>query len=233
MNHPVNSSLSRHYTFLIALQLQDQSRRPTANVKYERASRFFITFPLWFSNHSNRYSSIHHSLSLSLSPFVLAHFDARTNDTSVDNFSIRTVVESSLSHRTGKIKNLRSKSERNARRFDFPLFIHGNESWFPRLSELVRQLIVFYRNVYSYVTWRANAEQHDCGEQTKRGDLSRWPCSGQISTTYSVVKELTVRYNLVISDHFHEEEETVKRGRITWSTSIPSRFPPRLSSANE
>lgn len=149
---------------------------------------------------------------------------------SVDNFSIRTVVESSLSYGENY---LRSKSERNAGRFDFPLFIHGNESWFPRLSELVRQLIVFYRNVYSYVTWRANAEQRDCGEQTKRGDLSQWPCSGQISTAYSVVKELTVRYNLVISDHFHEEEEIVKRGRITWSTSIPSRFPPRLSSANE
>lgn len=77
---------------------------------------------------------------------------------------------------------------------------------------------------------RANAEQRDCGEQTKRRDLCRWPCSGQISTVYSIVKELTVRYNLVISDHFHEEEETVKRGRITWSASIPSRFPPRLFS---
>lgn len=132
----------------------------------------------------------------------------------------------------------RSKEERKKLetiRFFSNSFIRGNESRFPRLSRLTRATTYRLLSKRLFLRNRAskratNAEQRDCGEQTKRRDLSRWPCSGQISTAYSIVKELTVRYNLVISDHFHEEEETVKRGRITRSASIPSRFPPRLFS---
>lgn len=113
MNHPVNSSLSRHYTFLIA----PRPVSATLNTSERRVSYNFsnsIFRPIFFN--SDRQSS-----TTLFSSTPLLHFDARIND----NFSSRRAIVI-VSYE--KIISDRKRSERNARRFDFSLAFLSTEA---------------------------------------------------------------------------------------------------------